>query len=101
MKQWRVVFKYSRGLVRGAGAAFVIALDEPEARHRFKVDMPDAELQSICVEPEDPRAQYERPALKQTMLCLREFKPAPNGDCWCATCSAVRLVASVIAEARA
>lgn len=65
MKQFRAVFQYRRGLTRGAGAAFVIAVDEVHARAQFALDMPGAELRELLVEPEPgPLAQYERPPLK-------------------------------------
>jgi hypothetical protein len=63
MQQFRVVFQYSKGFTRGAGAAFVIALNEENARAQFALDMPGADLVHMRLEQEDPLAQYERPLL--------------------------------------
>lgn len=96
MLQWRVVYEYKRDTIRGAGAAFVIAPNEASAREQLERAMPGVTVLELKVEPEDPRAVYERPHMQFTTRCLRSLVPAPNGDCWCATCSAVRALAQVM-----
>lgn len=64
MKQFRVVFEYSRGLMTGCGAAFVIAADEAAGRAEVEKQFPDVRVVLFLEEKQDPRAQYERPRLE-------------------------------------
>jgi hypothetical protein len=63
LKQFRVVYEYSDGRTKGAGACFVVAEDEAAARKVFARDMPNGVLKDLKLEHQDPLAQYERPAL--------------------------------------
>jgi hypothetical protein len=87
MKQFRVVYEYDRGLVKGAGAAFVIALDEAGAREQIARVMPGVIITFIREEQEDPRAQYERrPKLDYPAgwaMCPGCGKPALDGHITC------------------
>lgn len=60
LKNWRAVYEYKRGLVRGAGACFAIAPTEEAARQQIAEAMPGVTITQIREEQEDPLAVYER-----------------------------------------
>lgn len=67
MRQWRVVYEYKSedGRVNGAGACFIIAPGEFEARALFAKTWPEGTITSLSEELDDPRRLYERPEVQQ------------------------------------
>lgn len=86
MKQFRVVYEYKRDLMRGAGAAFVIALDESDAKQQLERAMPGVKPIQITEEKSDPLAQYERRPV------LSVVKPPAEAPPQCELCEALLVV---------
>lgn len=92
MRQFRVVYEYSRGFTKGAGAAFVIAVDELHARAQLALDMPGASIVQLKEEPSTsgPLAYERQPRLtlvKDEHRSMVDEKPCscPATDprvCW-------------------
>lgn len=65
MAQFRVVYSYKAkdGRVNGAGACFVFARSEQDAREVFARTWPDGTITKLSEEPEDPLRIFERPGV--------------------------------------